>query len=295
MYFLLGKINFRKTTHDLNRVLFSILCNNQIPIMKKILIAGSIAITLLFVAVYICLKSDYNKRLMTLQYGESIGCWQLESVLNGFYVRRGEFPVGIIHDDWDSDSLLQHNLVSIPLLLLDEFIINSKKFTEYDIEKDEKTGNFTINDKNVEELAYYPIYNRNNGKRESFVLLSAGIDGKLNNAISDTLYMDTWWTQLHIYNLREVMASVFYKQAFNILYVRTQREGKYIGGNTNGYTQQYMKSVSPKFSIFQYFFGKKDYVVRYGLPYYIYSPSKGDDKEMYSINMTWILKPELYN
>lgn len=52
---------------------------------------------------------------------------------------------------------------------------------------------------------YLPLYNRNTHKRESFILLSSGPDGKINTLInpSDSVYMDNWWEKIAVYNYYE--------------------------------------------------------------------------------------------
>lgn len=79
-------------------------------------------------------------------------------------------------------------------------------------------------------LCYVPLYNRETKKKESFILISAGIDGKLNSNYSrgDTIYDDEYLNKFEFYNLKE-----------------------------------YSERKSMEFSIWKYLFGKKDYLVRY--------------------------------
>lgn len=245
--------------------------------MKKTLIFVSVVVIAILAAVYVWLKSDYDNKWTILKSGESIGYRWLESALEGFYLTNGEFPAGVIYDEnltWETDSLygVKYNMVGISTMLVDEFTLKGERFGQ---------------------LTYYPIYNRDNGKRESFILLSAGIDGRLNNIVSDTLYKDNWWTQLDIYNLQEIMTDAFYKQALSTLYIRTKRRGGQIGGNEDECTWKYRNSIRPAFSTIQYLWGKKDYVVQYGLPYYIYTPIIDADREIEELNATWELKPQL--
>ena len=89
-----------------------------------------------------------------------------------------------------------------------------------------------------ENYMYYPIYNRSRTEKISFVIISSGIDGKINNVLKeeDTLSVDTWYTQLKLYN---------YEDALN--------------GMTN-----LVINRDPHFSIYDYFFGKKDYLIKFG-------------------------------
>ena len=204
----------------------------------------SVIVLSLFATVYIYLKSDYNEKLLTLQDFYWRG--YVRDGLFVFYFHKGEFPVKVIYTDRDYyeesnyyDSLFQNNIVE------------------------------TIHLEGEEVLAYYPIYNRNNGKRESFVLLSAGIDGKMNNNITDTLYMDSWWTQLKIYNFQEIMANTFFKQAYNRIFIMTTHRFVHIGYDFDKNVSSTIESMRPKFSIFDYLWGKKDYVVMYGFDEYL--------------------------
>ena len=79
-------------------------------------------------------------------------------------------------------------------------------------------------------LTYVPLYNRKNKKKESFILISAGIDGKLNTEynVGDTIYDDEYLNKFNFYN-----------------------------------TTEYAGRKSLKFDLINYIFGKKDYLVRY--------------------------------
>ncbi|PLW98926.1 MAG: hypothetical protein C0591_03520 [Marinilabiliales bacterium] len=85
-------------------------------------------------------------------------------------------------------------------------------------------------------IRYYPIYNRKNKKRESFVLLSAGIDGSHDNDIKqeDTLFIDNWTTKIIAYNPET--------------YEKT--------GDT-------IRNYNPNFNIYNYYFGSKDLIIQY--------------------------------
>jgi len=79
-------------------------------------------------------------------------------------------------------------------------------------------------------LLYVPLYSRQTNKKESLVLISAGIDGKLNTQynVGDTIYDDEYLDTFNFYNV-----------------------------------QEYINRESMKFNIWDYLFGKKDYLVRY--------------------------------
>jgi hypothetical protein len=55
--------------------------------------------------------------------------------------------------------------------------------------------------KNKEWFGYFPIYNHDGSKVISYAILSAGIDGKLNNInLSEKLYINDWKQKLRLYN-----------------------------------------------------------------------------------------------
>jgi hypothetical protein len=85
-------------------------------------------------------------------------------------------------------------------------------------------------------LQYVPLYNRINLKREGFILLSAGFDGKIDNLIElhDTLYLCDFTKELSLYN-----PSCFYKLNDSIF--------------CNNY----------KVNLLNYFFGQKDFIFLY--------------------------------
>lgn len=57
------------------------------------------------------------------------------------------------------------------------------------------------------EIQYVPLYDYETKKPVSFILLSAGVDGKMDNKItpSDTLYLNNWWAKLDVYNYEEAV------------------------------------------------------------------------------------------
>jgi len=56
--------------------------------------------------------------------------------------------------------------------------------------------------KNGKWIGYYPIYNSDDSEIISYILLSAGIDGKLDNVLapSDKLHLSDWKEKLKLYN-----------------------------------------------------------------------------------------------
>ena len=87
-----------------------------------------------------------------------------------------------------------------------------------------------------QHIKYIPLYNRINKRIEAYVLLSAGIDGKINNVINnkDTFFID---------NYQEIIASY-------------NRDSFYKTGDT-------IKNNKAEFNFINYLFGKKDYIIFY--------------------------------
>lgn len=79
-------------------------------------------------------------------------------------------------------------------------------------------------------VLYVPLYDRLTNKKEAFILISAGIDGVLNSAYnhSDTIYEKDFLKKFSFYN-----------------------------------QSQYVERKSMKFNLWEYLFGKKDYLVWY--------------------------------
>ena len=57
------------------------------------------------------------------------------------------------------------------------------------------------------ELLYVPVYSKSNKLCEGYLLVSAGIDGKLNNLITDTTYFEDV-KKLNLYNPFEAATSL---------------------------------------------------------------------------------------
>lgn len=55
------------------------------------------------------------------------------------------------------------------------------------------------------EFLYIPLYDYYKKVPVSFIFLSAGVDGKMDNEVtpSDTLYLNNWWVKLDVYNYEE--------------------------------------------------------------------------------------------
>ncbi len=114
--------------------------------------------------------------------------------------------------------------------------------------------------RNDGEIAYIPLYDYETKIPTSFIFLSAGIDGKMDNRISssDTLYTNTWWHYLDVYNYGEA--------------ILVQDHWKKVDENWSLFDEYtYMKfyppypDLEPRFSMIKYLFGKKDWIIQIGL------------------------------
>jgi len=87
------------------------------------------------------------------------------------------------------------------------------------------------------KILYLPVYNENNKNREAFLLLSAGIDGKINYSIppQDSLFTSNWNSAVDIYNPNH------YYAIDSII----------------------TKMMPPSYCLYDYLFGKKDYLIAY--------------------------------
>lgn len=87
-------------------------------------------------------------------------------------------------------------------------------------------------------LEYYPLYNRKDTIRDAFIIVSTGIDGKLNNKfdLGDTIFKDNYFKKFNFYN---------YNNSFKNQFVLSN------------------DTINNKFNLILYLFGKKDYLVSY--------------------------------
>ncbi|MBN2260675.1 MAG: hypothetical protein JW702_09020 [Clostridiales bacterium] len=84
---------------------------------------------------------------------------------------------------------------------------------------------------------YYPLYNRNH-KKDAYIIVSAGIDGRINNDFNpdDTVYKDNFYKKYSFYNFTE---------------------DKLIQNRFDADT------IYNKFHLINFLFGKKDYLIYY--------------------------------
>lgn len=114
--------------------------------------------------------------------------------------------------------------------------------------------------RNGEDIIYIPLYDYETKVPMSFIFLSAGIDGKINNKVSpnDTLYLNTWWGELDIYNYGEaVLVQDFWRKS----------NENWVLFDYEQYRKYYppYPDLAPRFSLTKYLWGKKDWIIQIGL------------------------------
>lgn len=199
---------------------------------KWFIISIAVLIPLTLFTLYYCARIKYNKSVDVLYFYSVSGT--IEDVLVYYFDIHGEYPVSIeaiIHEH-EKESLENKDWLIYSYSTIDPL---SRK---------------------EELLQYIPLYNRS-GKRESFLILSAGADGKLNNHINhgDTLYLDSWWNELDVYNYFET-----------ILLNDAQIKNKELMALSKDVDINYEVPYPDfyKFHLWDYLFGKKDYIAQLG-------------------------------
>jgi len=109
-------------------------------------------------------------------------------------------------------------------------------------------------------IHYIPLYNSHNMKREGYILLSAGIDGKINNRYdwSDTLFISDFK------NEEDIQKKLKLYEKSNLYTDNLDDIAEYIEYSDTGLSfydpdNKYRKKIL--FNIFNYFFGKKDILI----------------------------------
>lgn len=200
---------------------------------KYVIIILSIIIVCIIVIVFFNIQKKNNKTAIHEMYFHSrIGSYEM--YLADFFINNGRYP-------YSSKELIDS--------------INN----QHDIE----LGDFNIFrqdlfSKKGELLRYYPLYDRK-GNCVSFLILSSGIDGKFNTpeVFFDTVYLDSWWNKIDVYNYFEDVLMRDHDEKICIL------SNVYDFPEINNYPIPYPKV--DKFNLWNYCFGRKDYVVQVDL------------------------------
>ena len=112
------------------------------------------------------------------------------------------------------------------------------------------------------EIQYVPLYDYETKKPVSFILLSAGVDGKMDNKItpSDTLYLNNWWAKLDVYNYDEAVMLQDY-------WIKWEDLCRAYGEDIETllkYNPPYPE-LALHFTMRNYLWGKKDWIIQLGL------------------------------
>lgn len=185
----------------------NVLINKKKNIMKKIVgVLFMLTLGTIFYFWYQNSKSEYISRFN-----------KVDLLRQGIHLKISWFSSFFSNSDYN----LHDQIIS---MIPEGFVTHSsvKSFVEYSY-RDELNDNGSI-------FLYVPLYSRQTKKKESFVLISAGIDGKLNAkyTVGDTIYDDEYLNKFNFYNIEE-----------------------------------YAERKSVKFNLGSYLFGNKDYLVRY--------------------------------
>ena len=115
------------------------------------------------------------------------------------------------------------------------------------------------------EIQYVPLYDYETKKPVSFILLSAGVDGKMDNKItpSDTLYLNNWWAKLDVYNYEEAVLPQDYWIKWEDL-CRAYGEDIEDIETLLKYNPPYPE-LALHFTMRNYLWGKKDWIIQLGL------------------------------
>lgn len=118
---------------------------------------------------------------------------------------------------------------------IDEAMLIKPDNPDYNIYLDSQLKDYL--NKESALIQYIPVYDKANLRINAFLLVSAGIDGKIDNNITkdDTIFIDDFDKKLNFYNISSIQDSIS---------LRPSDKGT-------------------KFNIFDYFFGKKDYLISY--------------------------------
>ena len=144
--------------------------------MKRIILIFTSFILILFLAFYF--NSDYKHKEFKYndncnQLDQKKNSFFIEGFLMNYYYRHGEFPI-----DYRKIDTSFYNLIYNENIKYEDFNYIRDQFYLDPFSKDSAF------------FFYKPIYNKYNNKREACLLLSAGIDGKINTILPDTIYLN---------------------------------------------------------------------------------------------------------
>ena len=105
------------------------------------------------------------------------------------------------------------------------------------------------------EFLYIPLYDYYKKVPVSFIFLSAGVDGKMDNEIapSDTLYLNNWWAKLDVYNYEEAILLQDFCERWD--------ETSNVFGEVESLDYYPPYPDIPRFRMTDYLWGKKDWIV----------------------------------
>lgn len=130
---------------------------------------------------------------------------------------------------------------------------------------------------------YIPLYDYYKKVPVSFIFLSAGVDGKMDNEIapSDTLYLNNWWAKLDVYNYEEAILLQDFCERWD--------ETSNVFGEVESLDYYPPYPDIPRFRMTDYLWGKKDWIVQLGPLTGLYLYRTYSRCRCRSINRCWIV------
>ncbi len=208
--------------------------------MKKLVIIASLGVIIVIIATYIAILANNYHKAVTYINDHVRYTGNFAVLYTDFFDKYGEYPIS-------TEEALND--------FRNEFGLSHEEALQYSLWW--STDPF---DREGQLISYIPLYDRNSGKRESFILLSTGPDGRLNANISpqDTVFADCWWEKLPVYNYFEYALFQDYIQKCTILKAADPNRFHDIPDPD----LKTMMKFNPK-----YYFGDKDYVIQViGIP-----------------------------
>lgn len=203
--------------------------------MKKTILIILSVILGCFLLVFFTLKTHYNKRVKDIiEYRDMTGNYEVS--FTDHYDKYGEYPLTY---DESIDSLL---------VGIEDDYLNIREYAkQYD----------PFSKKGSLQTMYIPLYDRESKKRESFIILSTGPDGKFDTHIlpTDSVFIDSWWEKIPTYNYFESILENDYREKSRIMFD--------VFGDKAAVSHNVPKPKYLKFRL-NYYWGDKDYIIQIG-------------------------------
>ncbi len=157
---------------------------------------------LIFISVrfYDKTRREYQEKMDVISKNSDVGWYSYQYIFEAFFSEKFRYPK-------DFEELSRYF---------------KKDTTAFEIFTNKMKDPFSMQNK---DLLYVPVFNRSNHLCEGFLLISAGIDGKIDNQIEDSIFFETV-KDLHFYNTLKVATTLSYRR-YNVGY----KLKDYLSGN----------------------------------------------------------------